>query len=95
MAASEIFDAGPDRVKHVDASLSLQCRNLASRSALRSGRRWVKPGDPLPPLSREALVGNFRSQRALYERLRLPGEVAWAQPSVVAMAELLHELRLK
>ena len=95
VTASEVFDAGPSRVKHVAASLSLQCRNLASRSTLRTGRRWAKQGTHPPPLSREDLIGIFRSQRALYERLRLPREVAWAQPSALAMTELMRELRLQ
>lgn len=91
--ASEIFDAGPRFVKHVDASLSLQCRNLASRSALGAGRRWAARG--APSLSREALIERLQRQRALYDRLRLPREVAWAEPSALAMAGLLRELRPK
>ena len=82
-------------MKHVDASLSLQCRNLASRSALGAGRRWEAPGTKLPSLSREGLIEKLRRQRALYDRLRLPREVAWAEPSALAMAGLLRELRLK
>ena len=95
VAASGIFDAEPRRVKHVDASLSLQCRNLASRSALGSGRRFTKPGPAPPPLSREALLEKLRRQREFYDRLRLPSDVAWAKPSAAAVAELLREMRLK
>jgi hypothetical protein len=91
--ASQIFDAGPGRVKHVDASLSLQCRNLASRSALGDSRRAVALRQTR--LTREALIEKLRRQRQLYHGLRLPREVAWAEPSVLAMRELLRELRLK
>ena len=94
VAASRIFDAGPRRVKHVAASLSLQCRNLASRSALGSGRRSTTPG-ATPPLSREGLIEKLRRQREFYARLRLPSEVAWAEPCAAAVAELLREMRLK
>jgi hypothetical protein len=93
VTASEIFDAAPRRVKHVDASLSLQCRNLASQSALGAGGRWAKLGKTPPSLSRDALLQAFGRQRALYARLRLPKEVAWAEPSALAMGELLRELR--
>lgn len=98
VTASRIFDADPGRVKHVGASLSLQCRNLASRTALYGGRRpvsYAAIAANQTPLSRDALIERFRVHRALYDRLRLPSEVAWAQPSVVAIAELMHELRLK
>ena len=98
VTASEIFDAGPGRVKHVGASLSLQCRNLASRSALGSGRRSISQvslAEKPPSLSRDALIEKYQAHRALYDRLRLPSEVAWAQPSVGEIAELMHELRLR
>jgi hypothetical protein len=93
VTASRIFDAGPRRVKHVNASLSVQCRNLASRSALGAGRLWATASAGPPPLARETLLENLRRQRALYARLRLPSEVAWAEPSALAMGELLGELR--
>ena len=95
VAASRIFDAEPRRVKHVAASLSLQCRNLASRSALGGGRRSANPGAEPPPLSRQGLIEKLRRQQEFYDRLRLPPEVAWAEPCAAAVAELLHEMRLK
>jgi hypothetical protein len=92
--ASRIFDAGPRGVKHVAASLSVQSRNLASRTTLERGRRWAAVrGERQPDFSRDDLIRAFRAHRALYDGLRLPGEVAWAQPCVAAMAELMHELR--
>ena len=84
--ASEHFDAHPLRFKRLDASLSVQNRNLASRSGL---------GGQQPTISREALIERFRRHRKLYDRLRLPPEVAWAQPYVAAMAELMHSIRMR
>ncbi|HEY8156322.1 MAG TPA: hypothetical protein VII72_19485 [Myxococcota bacterium] len=84
--ASAFFDANPGRVKRLDAWLSLQNRTLASRSMLGEGDR---------PLTRDALIEKFRRYRSLYDRTRLPRELAWAQPSLIAMMELMHELRLK
>ena len=84
--ASEHFDANPRRVKRLDAWLSLQNRNLASQTTL--GRR-------VAGFTRDDLIEEFQRYRALYSRLRLPREIAWAQPCVTAMAELMHELRLK
>jgi hypothetical protein len=46
-------------------------------------------------LTRDDLIREFQKYRSLYARLRLPREVAWAQPCVTAMAELMHELRPK
>jgi hypothetical protein len=93
--ASAIFDAGACRVKHVDASLSLQCRNLASRTVL--GADFLRRASGAGPgtLLREDLIERLRRQQGLYRRLRLPREVAWAEPSALAMAGLLRELRPK
>lgn len=84
--ASERFDANPHRVKRLDARLSLQNRTVGSRSTL----RWVTP-----ELTRDGLIEVFWRYRTLYDRLRLPREFAWAQPSVIAMVELMRELRPK
>jgi hypothetical protein len=84
--ASELFDASPARVRHVPASLSLQNRNLASRSALRFGRQ---------ALTREELVRRLRRHRRFYAGVRLPPELAWAVPCVDAMAELMHAIRVR
>jgi hypothetical protein len=94
LKADEIFTAGLGRVKHVDASLSLQCRNLASTSAL-SSRHLPTPAGVGPPLTRQGLIEKLQRQRAFYDRLRLPPEVAWAESSAAAVAELLREMRLK
>lgn len=85
--ASEYFDAHPSRLKRVDASLSVQNRNLASRSGLGGHRQ--------PEISRAALIERFRRHRTLYDRLRLPPEVAWAQPCVAEMAELMRSIRVR
>jgi len=86
VTASRHFDANPRRVKRIDASLSLQNRNLGSRSTL----HWIAP-----ELTRGGLIQTFRRYRTLYDRLRLPREFVWAKPSVLAMAELMRELRLR
>ena len=85
--ASEHFDAHPARVKHVDASLSVQNRNLASRSGLGGQRRLE--------ITRDELIERFRRHRSLYDRLRLPPEVAWAQGCVAEMAELMGSIHLR
>ena len=85
--ASEYFDAHPSRVKRLEASLSVQNRNFASRSGLGGHKKLV--------ITREELLERFRRHRSLYEGLRLPPEVAWAQPYVTSMAELMDSIRLK
>jgi hypothetical protein len=84
--ASALFDASPGRFRHVSASLSVQNRNLASRSALAAGSSTLTRGE---------LIERFGRHRKLYARLRLPPEVAWAQPCIASMAELMHAVRLK
>ena len=85
--ASEWFDAHPGRVKRLAASLSVQNRNLASRSGLGGQKRLE--------ITHAALIERFRRHRKLYHRLRLPPEVAWAQPHVAAMAELMDAIQLR
>jgi hypothetical protein len=85
--ASEWFDAHPGRVKRLAASLSVQNRNFASRSGL-GGHKQLD-------ISRDALIERYRRHRSLYDRLRLPPEVSWAQPHVDAMAELMRAIQLR
>ena len=84
--ASRHFDANVGRVQRLEASLSVQNRNLASRS------RLAGPGTRL---TRDALIEKARRYRKFYDRVRLPPEVAWAQPYAAAMAELMHSVRLR
>jgi len=86
LTASRHFDENPGRVKRLDASLSLHNLNLASQTTL---------GKRVPELTRDDLIEKFQGHRALYDRVRLPRELAWAQPSVAAMAVLMHRIRLK
>ena len=74
-------------MKRLAASLSVQNRNFASRSGL-GGHKQLD-------ISREALIERYRRHRSLYDRLRLPPEVAWAQPHVDAMAELMQAIQLR
>ncbi len=83
--AGQHFDANLGRVKRLEANLSVQNRNFASRSGL--DRHKLE-------LSREQLIARFERYRSLYDRLRLPPEVAWAQPCVAAMAELMRSVRI-
>lgn len=81
--ASRRFDARPEEVRRLPLSLSLQNRNLASQTAL----AWGKPTIP-----RGQLLRRYRRYRALYGRVELPPALAWARPSVEAMAELMRDL---
>ena len=83
--ASRHFDANVSRVTRLEASLSVQNRSLASRS------RLVGAGTAM---TRDALIEKSRRYQRFYDRSRLPPEVAWAQPYVAAMAELMHSIRL-
>ena len=56
---------------------------LASQTAL----AWGKPTIP-----RGQLLRRYRRYRALYGRVELPPALAWARPSVEAMAELMRDL---
>jgi hypothetical protein len=82
--ASRSFDADPAAVRRLPLALSLQNRNLSSQTVL----GWGKPMIP-----RRSLLRRFRRYRSLYDRVALPGELAWARPCVAAMAELMRDLR--
>jgi hypothetical protein len=86
VSASAWFDAHPDATRHVPASLSVQNRNLSSRTVLLRRRT---------SLGRDDLVADYERHKRLYHGLRLPPEVAWAAPHVAAMAELMHAIRLR
>jgi hypothetical protein len=81
--AGQHFDANW-RVKRLEAT-------SASKPALRRAGARSKQ----LTISREALIEIFHRHRTLYDRLRLPPEVAWAQPYVAEMAELMHSVRLQ
>jgi hypothetical protein len=84
--ASEHFDANAARIRRIDASLSVQNRNVASQSAL---------GKKRPSFTREDLLASLDRHRKLYRRLRLPPELAWAKPYADAMRELTEALRVR
>jgi hypothetical protein len=81
--ASRRFDAHGDRVRRLPRMLSIQNRNLSSQTVLAWGR---------PTISRLRLRRRWRRHRKLYDRVRLPAELAWAEPCVRAMAALMREL---
>jgi len=80
--ASRHFDAHGGEVKRLAGMLSLQNRNLSSQTVL----GWKRP-----TISRARLLRRFRRYGKLYRRA-LPPELAWAQPYVERMAELMAEL---
>jgi hypothetical protein len=82
--ASRRFDAEPGAVRRLDATLSLQNRNLSSQTLL----GWRKP-----PIGRNKLLRRYRRHRRFYHRVALPPGLAWARPYVAAMAELMDELQ--
>jgi hypothetical protein len=83
--ASDWFDANPERVRHINARLSLANRTLGSITTLRR----AGPRDPTRALLRRRL----RQYRRLYQR-PLPDELAWAKPYAAMMAELMSELQI-
>ncbi|MGH7789793.1 MAG: hypothetical protein ACRERC_23195 [Candidatus Binatia bacterium] len=84
--ASAWFVQNEALVKVLDASLSLQNRNLASQTALlfRSGTM----------MTRSRLVRRHRQYRALYAKppRALP---AWCRPPIARMAALMHALQVR
>jgi len=82
--ASRQFDAHPDRVRRIDARLSVQNRNLSSQTVL-GWRTGIIP--------RSRLRRRYRRYRRLYDPTALPPDLAWAQPCVEAMAGLMADLR--
>jgi hypothetical protein len=85
--ASIWFEARARRIQTIHAHLSVQNRNPASKTAL---SKW---GGRL--YTREELIASLERHRALYRRVRLSRELAWAKPHLAAMRELIAELRVR
>lgn len=86
--AGEWFDAQEaGAVRKIERRLSVMNRTLASQTQMGGGRR--------PYVTRSELIRKFQSYRRLYERPRLPDELAWCRPYVKMMAELVDRLRVK
>jgi hypothetical protein len=83
--ASSWFDANPERVRRIDARLSLANRTLGSITTLRR----AGPRDPTRALLRRRL----RQYRRLYQRA-LPDELGWAKPYAAMMGDLMSELQI-
>lgn len=81
--ASRRFDSDPRLIKRLRHKLSIQNKNLSSQTAL----AWNKPA-----ISRARLMRRFRRYKKLYAAVRLSDELAWAEPYVRMMAELMEEL---
>lgn len=84
--ATEWFVANEPLVKVLDVPLSLQNRNIASRTALlfHSGTM----------MTRAKLVRRHRQYRALYRKLPR-GLPEWCRPWIARMAELMAALRVR
>jgi hypothetical protein len=82
MHASHWFLAHPPVVKRLGERLSVMNRTVASRTSLRS-----QP-------SRSALIRKFRRYEKVYRRA-LPPELAWCEPYVALMRDLMDQLRLR
>jgi hypothetical protein len=80
--ASRWFVANPADVKRLGDRLSVMNRTLASQTSFRS----VK--------SRKALLRKCRRYRELYRR-PLPPDLAWSEPYVAMMRDLMDELRCR
>lgn len=84
--ASPWFDgAGAALVRRLERRLSVQNRTLASITSLAFRRRSI---------GRRALIRKYRTYRGLYSR-PVPRDIAWCQPYVAMMADLMNELRLR
>jgi hypothetical protein len=81
MAASEWFLARADAVRRLDEPLSVMNRSLASQSTLRFAG----------PMSRAKLLRKYRSYRKLY-LAPPPEDLAWCEPYVKRMADLMGRL---
>lgn len=84
VAASRYFLAHPAAIRRIPATLAIQNRTLASRTAL----AWTRPS-----ITPAELFAGFRRYRRLYASWRLRPELQWAEPYVRAMAALMEELR--
>ena len=84
VTASRWFDANPARVHRVDGRLSVANRTLASLTTLRPPNRGFSPA---------RLRLRFHQYKRLYDR-RLPPDLAWAQPYVDMMRDLMGELQI-
>jgi len=84
--ASEWFHQHPAEVRTLGGRLSVMNRTLASRTSL----RLMRP-EECRPIRRSTLLGKFRQYKELYGRG--PGsELAWCQPYLGMMHELMREL---
>jgi len=84
--AGRYFDANRSRIKRMRRILSIQNRNLASRTAM----GWRRPS-----ITRDELVDSVDRYRALYSSRELPDELGWARPCMAQMDELMKQVRVK
>src|SRR5262249_5732530 len=85
VAASGYVDDHPREVKRLGRHLSIMNRSLASQTSM----GWRRPG-----VTRRELTAKFHRYRKLYSRFEHP-EMAWTDPYVKMMADLMAEVDLK
>jgi hypothetical protein len=75
--------AGP--LTRIERRLSVMNRTLGSQTSLALGK---------PTITRSWLIRKFERYRKLYDRPQLP-DLAWCQPYLAMMSDLMAELRVK
>ena len=83
--ASAYFDGEKENLRWIDKHLSIMNRTLASQTSL----AWKKPR-----ISKRELIRKFHRYKGVYSGIRAE-ELAWCNPYVSMMADLIGELRLK
>jgi hypothetical protein len=83
--ASAYFNEQTSKVRRIARPLSVMNRTLASQTAMAWNRPTVEKRD---------LITKYHRYRTLYSRFENP-KLAWANPYVKSMADLMAELRLK
>jgi hypothetical protein len=86
MRATDYADAHPNDVARIDQTLAIQNRSLASQTALAFGR---------PAIRRDELIRELRAYRNRYADWIAAPPLAWAQPYVDRMNDLMAEVAVK
>jgi hypothetical protein len=84
--ASAYFNAHPDDVRRIPATLAIQNRNLASQTTL----AWNRP-----TIERRELVVLLEEHRAIYAAWKVSRELQWAAPYIALMIELMKDIDVR
>jgi hypothetical protein len=85
-SASRHFDANPAVIRRLPGRMSIQNKSLASQTTLVFRQSII---------SRRKLLRRFNRYKNFYRDLRMPDDLAWAQPCVVEMDQLMREIELR